>query len=190
MERKFSVTKRFIGFHFIRDPGKFKKYEQRLNSVAEDLEVRVSITSTNVVESSHVQLTTDNQKRPSNIKINELLQEVLDSRAQHRGDDKTLENPITRCDSPDREDTQDEEDTRDKEDTQKRALFQELLAEGSTSNSQRKGKAVDKPTNRKTKSEEVNQTRPKSFLALEEKKVHPSSKSNFVRSLKKKNGTE
>jgi hypothetical protein len=41
MERKsHNSAKRIFGAYVVRDLGKFKRYEQRLDSVAEDLEVR------------------------------------------------------------------------------------------------------------------------------------------------------
>jgi hypothetical protein len=44
LERKFkNFAKRIFGAYVVRDLGKFKKYEERLDSVAEDLEVRVQL---------------------------------------------------------------------------------------------------------------------------------------------------
>lgn len=108
----------------------------------------------------------DYEKKLSNIKIEEVLLEVLDSQAQHLGDAELSEQSAIG-------------DSLDKDDTQRRAATQELLAEGS--NSQRKANVAAKPTNRKMKSEgdEVDQTKSK---ALEKMKVHFPSKSSFFRS--------
>ena len=106
-------------------------------------------------------LTTENEKKLGDIKVNEVLLEVLDNKAQHH-DDAELSD--------------------DKENTQRRADTLELLAGGS--NGQRKTSAA-KPTYRKMKSvkeNEVDQTRSK---ALEEIKVHPSSELSFFQKLNK-----
>jgi hypothetical protein len=44
MDRKFkNVAKRIFGAYDFRDHGKFEKYEQRLDFVAEELEVRIHV---------------------------------------------------------------------------------------------------------------------------------------------------
>ena len=141
-----------------------------LDSVAKDLEVRGSITPTNLVELPCVPLTTDNQKRPSNIRINELLAEVLYNQAQHQ-------------DVVDVSKQSDRSDSLNMGDTQRRRATQELLAEGS--NSQHKANGAAKPTNQKMKSEE-NEVDQMESRSLEKIKVHPSS--NLCQKLK--NGTE
>ena len=107
--------------------------------------------------SCHVSLTTDNQKRPNAIRINEFLAEVLDSRAQH--DDADL------SEQPDRSDSIN---------AQRWPALRKFLSEGS--NTQRKANAAAKPTNRKMRSEDENEADQTKSKALEKKKVHSSSK--------------
>ena len=107
----------------------------------------------------------DNQKGPSNIKINEVLLEVLGSQAQHHDDAELSEQPAR-------------DHSFDKEDAQRKADIRDLLAEGS--NSQRKAAAA-KPTNRKMKSEEENEVDQTKSKSLEKIKVDLWDKSSFFK---------
>jgi len=78
-----NFAKRFFKAYVVRDLGKFKKYEERLDSIAEDLE------------------------KLSNIKTNEVMLEIFDSQAQYHDDeDAELSEQSARGDSFDMEDTQ------------------------------------------------------------------------------------
>ena len=129
--------------------------EDELSIVTANEDVPVSLTTMEPTKKKKP-ATMDNERRLSSIKINEVLQEVLDSQAQHH-DDAELSEQLARGDSL------------DKEDTQRRADIQELLAEGS--NSQCKANAATKLTNWKMKSEEKNEVGQTKSKASEKMKV-------------------
>ena len=157
MKRKFKTfAKRIFKAYVVRDIGKFKKYEERLDSVAEDMEVRVQRFN----RTSRWRL--NNEKNLSDIKINEIIREVLDSQTQR--DDVELSV------KPDRDD-----DSLDEENTQTRADIQVLRVNAEGSNSRRKANAALEPINQKTKSEEENMVDQTKSNALKKIMVHPSS---------------
>ena len=91
-----------------------------------------------------------NEKKLGNIKINEVMQEVLGSQAQHL-------------------------EPSDEEDTETKADIPEIFAKGSTSNNQRGANAAAaKPTKIKSEEEHVVARTKSKDSNLEKTKVHPS----------------
>ena len=109
----------------------------------------------------------DNEKKLSNIKINEVLSmlEGLDSQVQSH-DDAELSEQSLRGNSF------------HIEDTQRRVAIQELSADGFN-----KVNGAAEPNNWKMKSEEENEVNQTKSKALEKIKVHPSNKSSLFQLL-------